>query len=90
MQDMYPAIEKSEVFQRIEACLRDHAPQSMVNEFPFPNGSTGWFDLRMTPADGGVLILSVDITELKRAEAEANRPRHPRPRLRRRLRGRIP
>ena len=73
MQDMYPGIEKTEVFRRIEACLRDCEPQSMLNEFTFPDGSTGWFDLRLSPVNGGVLILSVDISELKRAEAELHR-----------------
>jgi signal transduction histidine kinase len=42
----------------------------MLNEFTFPDGSKGWFELVMTPAAGGVMVLSVDVTEQKRTEAK--------------------
>ena len=34
----------------------------------FPDGSKGWFDLRMSPVPEGIVILSVDVTERKRSE----------------------
>lgn len=40
----------------------------MENEFRFPDGAVGWFELRMEPLPVGVVILSIDITERKKAE----------------------
>jgi PAS domain S-box-containing protein len=47
----------------------------MDNEFTFPDGIKGWFELHMEPVPGGVLILSVDITKNKEVEAEINKYR---------------
>ena len=70
--DMWPGIESTQVFGTVERSMKDRAPRSMENEFTFPDGATGWFDLRVEPVPEGVFILSVDITERKRAE-EARR-----------------
>jgi PAS domain S-box-containing protein len=43
------------------------------NEFVFPDGSAGWFDLKFQPIPEGVFILSMDVTERKRVEQELNR-----------------
>jgi PAS domain S-box-containing protein len=62
MVDMYPGIEKTDVFRLIERCMADRVPQQMINEFAYPDGLSAWFDLRITPVPVGVLILSVDIS----------------------------
>ena len=66
--DMWPGIEATEVFRMIRRCMEDRAPQSMENEFVFPDGNTGWFELRIYPVPEGSVILSIDITERKRTE----------------------
>jgi hypothetical protein len=50
--------------------MEDRTPRLMENEFTFPDGSTGWFDLRFDPVPGGVFILSLDITARKRVQEE--------------------
>ena len=42
----------------------------MEIKFVFPDGNAGWFDLSIQPVPEGVFILSVDITERKKAEDE--------------------
>ena len=42
----------------------------MDNEFTFPDGSKGWFELRIHPVPKGIFILSIDITERKKAEQQ--------------------
>lgn len=68
MMDKYPGIEHTEVFAHIKKCMLEGQPHQMVNEFDFPNGSKGYFELRMQPVLEGVLVLSFDVTAQKQAE----------------------
>ena len=66
--DMWPGIESTNAFAEFKRSMEDHQPRAMEDEFTFPDGTTGWFDLRVEPVPEGIFILSVDITERKRAE----------------------
>ena len=68
MMECYPGIEKTEVFGHIRRCMEQRVSHTMENEFEYPDGSKGWFELRMQPSQKGLLILSLDITERKREE----------------------
>jgi signal transduction histidine kinase/CheY-like chemotaxis protein len=67
---MWPGVENTEVYRRIESALLERQSSTMENEFIFPDGSSGWFSLHITPVPDGVFIMSLDITERKRTEAE--------------------
>ncbi len=66
--DMWPGIESTQVFEVIKRCIEERTPETFENEFAFPDGAIGWFDLSIQPVPEGVFILSVDITERKRTE----------------------
>jgi len=66
--DMWPGIENTEVFKIIKDVLEKRVSSHFINEFVFPDGSIGWFDLSIQPVNEGVFILSIDITERKKAE----------------------
>ncbi|HCX89443.1 MAG TPA: histidine kinase [Deltaproteobacteria bacterium] len=68
MMEMYPGIEDTEMFAKLRDCVEKRTPHRIENEFTFPDGSKGWFDLIMEPVPEGVLILSWDITEHKQIE----------------------
>jgi PAS domain S-box-containing protein len=68
--DMWPGVEDTEVFVALRRCMEDRIASQMENEFIFPDGRTGWFELSIQPVREGVFILSQDITERKQAEAE--------------------
>jgi PAS domain S-box-containing protein len=68
MMEMYPGIENTEMFAELRSCMEKRTSHRMENEFTFPEGSKGWFELSMEPVAEGVLVLSSDITERKRAE----------------------
>jgi len=75
--DMWPGVETTEVFGAVKRCMEERIPGHLVTEFVFPNGNKGWFDLSIQPVPEGVFILSLDITERKRAEeALAEKERH--------------
>jgi PAS domain S-box-containing protein len=66
--DMWPGVEKTEVFRRIRQCLENNIAHRMENKFIFPDGTEGYFLLSLQPIPEGVFILSVDITERKLTE----------------------
>ncbi len=68
VMERYPGIEQAPIFKVFERCMYDRESIHLENEFLFPDGSTGWFELSYQPIPDGIFILSVDITERKRSE----------------------
>lgn len=68
MPDAWPGIEASQVFRLLERCLLTRTPGHEEVEFNFADGSSGWFDVRVQPVPEGVFVLSIDISERKKAE----------------------
>lgn len=66
--EMWPGIEDTHVFAMIKRCLEQRIPCEIQNEFVYPDGANGLFELLIQPIPEGVLILSLDITERKRVE----------------------
>jgi len=76
MMQVYPGIDRTEMFSHLRNCMTNRVPHQMDNEFTFPDESKGWFELHFDPVPGGVLILSMDITKNKEIEAELNKYRY--------------
>lgn len=70
MMEKYPGIENTEIFKTFKQCMSKRVTAEVLTEFVFPDGSVGWFELSVQPVPEGILILSSDITQLKRVEAE--------------------
>jgi putative nucleotidyltransferase with HDIG domain/PAS domain S-box-containing protein len=68
MMEMYPGIEETEVFRNLRRCMEERISFHWDNEFTYPDGSTGWFELSLQPVPEGVFILSIDITERRLGE----------------------
>lgn len=66
----YPGFEHSEIFKFLQICMLERCPSETITEFDFPDGSKGWFEVSVQPVSEGILILSSDITKLKRIEAK--------------------
>jgi len=69
MMEVYPGLENTELFAELRRCMQARAPQLMENAFTYSDGAERWFELSIQPAPEGIFILSIDITERKRAEA---------------------
>lgn len=76
IMDVYPGIDKTEMFSKLKECMINRLHIQMDNEFTYPDGGKAWFNLHMEPVPEGVLILSVDITKNKVIEAELVGYRH--------------
>lgn len=68
MTEVWPGIEATNVYGVERRCMEERIPFRIENEFVFPDGSTGWFDLRINPVPEGIFILSNDITGQKQTE----------------------
>ncbi|PKN49839.1 MAG: hypothetical protein CVU63_01025, partial [Deltaproteobacteria bacterium HGW-Deltaproteobacteria-20] len=73
MMEAYPGIEGTPMFAVLKRCMEERVALEIENEFAYPDGSTGWFELRFEPVPRGVAILSVDVSRRKRAEATLSR-----------------
>ncbi|WP_050809618.1 PAS domain-containing sensor histidine kinase [Ochrovirga pacifica] len=70
MLEIFKGIENLPVYKFYYDCMHTRVPMSMINEFEHPDGSIGWFELRVEPVPEGILVRSYDITEQKKLEKE--------------------
>jgi PAS domain S-box-containing protein len=68
MMEIYPGIEDTAMFAVLRRCMAERTPQQMENEFTYPDGAKGWFNLSIQPVSEGLFVLSIDITQHKQAE----------------------
>jgi PAS domain S-box-containing protein len=73
MLEAFPGLESTSLFSALQRCMRDRAPKVLENEFAYPDGEKAWFQLAIQPVPEGLLIISLDITEHKRADEERER-----------------
>ncbi len=70
VMEKYPGIEETEIFKVYQRCFNERVSIHLENEFKFPDNSIGYFELSFQPVPEGIFILSMDITERKKAERE--------------------
>ncbi|NTV62991.1 MAG: PAS domain-containing protein [Oscillochloris sp.] len=68
MMEVFPGIEQTEVFRVLQHCMTERTNQRIENQFIYPDGESAWFDLSIQPAQEGLFILSIDISDRKRGE----------------------
>ncbi len=66
MMEMYPGIEKTEMFKTLQFCMEKRIARQIENEFTYPDGSKAWFQLNIEPVPDGIFILSLDISDRKK------------------------
>ncbi|MEO7768231.1 MAG: PAS domain S-box protein, partial [Ferruginibacter sp.] len=69
MMEKYPDIESTKLFGVLQHCMWERTSQVFENEFAFPDGTKSCFELSIQPVPEGLFILSMDISERKKAEA---------------------
>lgn len=68
MEEVYPDIEQTKIYESIQECLKNNQPTSVNNEFLFEDGRRTFWELSLERIDKGVLIISRDVTNLKEGE----------------------
>lgn len=70
VMEVHPGIEATPVFRSLRRCMEERTAQRLRTELTFPDGSQGTLELRLEPVPEGVCLLSLDVTECNRTEAE--------------------
>ncbi len=68
MTEAYPGIDETPIFAVLRRCMETRSSDAIENEFVAPNGTWACFELVIQPVPEGLFILSLDISERKRAE----------------------
>jgi PAS domain S-box-containing protein len=65
--EVYPGLEKTELFSCLKQCMEERVPVSLETEFRFPDRSSDWFELNFQPVPDGIFILSTETTRQRDA-----------------------
>ena len=71
MLEKYPGVEGSGIFAMYKKCMEGRTAGHEEMSYTFPDGSVEWYEFSVNPIPEGIFVLSVDITERKRAEEGA-------------------
>ncbi|MCB9625271.1 MAG: PAS domain-containing protein [Sandaracinus sp.] len=71
--ECYPGVEQTPLYATLQEVLREGGSRVLENEFRYPDGRVGWFELRMGRVPEGVMIVSFDITARKHLELQVRR-----------------
>jgi PAS domain S-box-containing protein len=71
--EIYPGVENTPLFAALRCSMDNRVPMRLENEFKYPNGQNAWYELSIQPVPEGVGILSLDVTERRRAEEMVER-----------------
>jgi two-component system cell cycle sensor histidine kinase/response regulator CckA len=67
--ELYPGFEGTSIHEALVAALDSGLPQRVENRFLHSDGETGFFELNIQPVPEGLVVLSVDRTDQRRAES---------------------
>lgn len=70
MMECYPGIEHTEMFATLTRCMQERVSATLRNEFVYPDGKAGTFELRVQPSRAGITVLSIDVSQEQELEAQ--------------------
>ncbi len=70
VMECWPGIETTDFFKLEQKVMQDRLPAQIEGMYTLGDGQDHWFSWHIQPAEGGLLLITNDITERKRAENE--------------------
>ena len=70
MMEVFPDLESTDLFGTLKDCMEARREHQLESEFLFPDGASAWFAFKIIPSPEGITIFCLDLTEIKRNEAE--------------------
>lgn len=68
LTELFPGVEKTPFYKTFQKVMKTREPDSVLNEYVFEDGRRGFYEVNVSPVPEGILCVSRDITERKRAE----------------------
>jgi PAS domain S-box-containing protein len=68
LTELLRGIERTDFFKVFREVMETRKPCVVAQEFVFPDGRKGWYEVHVYPVKEGILCISTDITERKRTE----------------------
>ncbi|MCB2195229.1 MAG: PAS domain S-box protein [Bacteroidetes bacterium] len=67
--ELFSGIEETVFFKKFKKVMQKRIPDTVQEEFVFPSGEKGWYEVNIYPVSEGILCISKDITERKIIES---------------------
>ena len=73
MLEVFPQLENTQLHLSMKKCMENRIPEQFENKMEYTDGSSAWFRLSIQPVPEGICVLSMEITQLKKAEEDLRR-----------------
>lgn len=73
MMDCYPGIDETPLFGALQRVMQSREPERFLNDFVYPDGTQGWFELLIEPVPDGICVLSLDVNDKPRGPFDVGR-----------------
>ncbi len=70
IEDLFPNIQDSEFHRIHRHVMETRISATVFDEFTYPNGQKGWYEVHCYPVPEGILCISTDVTQRKQLEDE--------------------
>jgi len=68
VKDLFPGVEETELFALFQKVMRDRTSGVTETEYTFADKTIKWYEVRVYPVEEGIMCISKDITDRKKAE----------------------
>jgi PAS domain S-box-containing protein len=68
LPELFPGVEETAFFKTLRKVMETRKPDVVADEYMFPGGRKGWYEIHVYPVREGTLCISTDITERKKME----------------------
>jgi PAS domain S-box-containing protein len=70
LTDLFPGVAKTPFFAAFKRVMETRKPETASGKYVFEDGQEGWCEVHVYPVPEGILCISSDITERKKAEMQ--------------------
>jgi PAS domain S-box-containing protein len=70
LMDAFPGVENTPFFESFRRVMEDRKPVAVRGEYRFADDRIGYYEVSIAPVPEGILCISRDLTDFKRAEKE--------------------
>jgi PAS domain S-box-containing protein len=70
IQECLPGVERTEMFELLERCMRHRTSASLTTDVGYPDGTNRTLEIQVSPSKNGIIMRSMDVTETRQLESQ--------------------